>query len=88
MDVTASGNTAKLKFAMPAGKELAYVLHWDGAKWEKVDASYADGVLTITVKAWSPVAVVLKNATNSDGTSPVAPRRAKWLPPSMRSAPL
>ena len=47
VSTTDGSTTAKLKFSMPAGKKLAYVLSYNvtAGAWEKVEASYADGTL-------------------------------------------
>ena len=48
---SASGGTsAKLTFTMPSGQTLSYVLRYDetGSTWQQVDATYSNGVLTVT----------------------------------------
>ena len=79
-DVTSGSNTAKVKFAMPSDKKFAYALHFNNAtgKWEKIDASYADGTLTATsANGWSPVAVIV---TSTSSTTPVSPQTGETTP--------
>lgn len=75
VSTTDGSKTAKLKFDMPTGKKLAYVLGYnaDTEKWEKVQATYADGTLTITIPSgvdWSHVAVTVQNTAAGGQTSP------------------
>lgn len=72
---TDGSRTAKLKFDMPDGKKLAYVLNYNAAtgKWEKVEATYTNGTLTITAPAgvnWSHVAITVVNTAAGGQTSP------------------
>ena len=77
LDVTTTdgSKTAKLKFDMPTGKKLAYVLNYNDAtdKWEKVEATYSNGTLTITAPAgvdWSHVAITVQATAAGGQTSP------------------
>ncbi|MBO4854518.1 MAG: LPXTG cell wall anchor domain-containing protein [Oscillospiraceae bacterium] len=73
VSTTDGSTTAKLKFSMPAGKKLAYVLSYNvtAGAWEKVEASYADGTLTITSpNGWSHVAITVQNTAAGGQTSP------------------
>lgn len=47
----------------------AQVLHFDGAKWEKVPTSVSTGVVTGKFKSLSPVAVVVDKATLASDAS-------------------
>lgn len=82
VDVSTSnpGKTAKIKFKMPNGKELAFVLYYDSAnnKWQRADATYTDGVLTVSVTSGqAPVAVVVSSVGSS---SPVSPQTGETVP--------
>ncbi len=69
---TVSGaKKATLKVKMPSGTTLAYVLRYDEGEgtWVRVEASYADGVLTVAATdVLSPVAIVVE--TNGTPVSP------------------